>query len=211
MDLAAATRLIRQVCQIAGEPLLLHHVGADLKAAGVTAAVQSHDTGVLFEWMMDSLSYQGIADTVARGYMDNHGRVKSSDVIRGLKRGGACAKLASFEAFSGCGYRKGLNTCSKPFAFDDCALPRHNLRNGRLNQTAYSLHLFLRDIARGDLVDWLDRQLELADRGSPRNRGQRLAMAVVEPMRNIYGVSDKVLAMTLSWLLLAGDPGRDLR
>jgi hypothetical protein len=33
------------------------------------------------------------------------------------------------------------------------------LRNGRLNQTAYSLFLFVRDVANGDLVQWIDDQL----------------------------------------------------
>jgi len=30
-----------------------------------------------------------------------------------------------------------------------CPLPRHALRNGRLNQTVYSLFLFMRDVAGG--------------------------------------------------------------
>jgi hypothetical protein len=42
-------------------------------------------------------------------------------------------------------------------------LPKHPLRNGRLNQTAYSLFLFIRDIADGDLVAWIDRQLAEPD------------------------------------------------
>jgi len=42
-------------------------------------------------------------------------------------------------------------------------LPKHNLRNGRLNQTAYSLFLFIRDIADGDLVGWIDGQLQAAN------------------------------------------------
>ena len=42
-------------------------------------------------------------------------------------------------------------------------LPTHQLRNGRLNQMAYSLFLFIRDIADGDLVGWIDQQFQDAD------------------------------------------------
>ena len=35
-----------------------------------------------------------------------------------------------------------------------CPLPLHPLRNGRLNQTAYSLFLFCRDVAEGELTRW---------------------------------------------------------
>jgi hypothetical protein len=38
-------------------------------------------------------------------------------------------------------------------------VPAYNLRNGRLNQTAYALYLFIRDIAGCDLVAWIDAQL----------------------------------------------------
>lgn len=170
--------------------------------------MRMHDTDTLFNWMMDSLSYQGIADSVARNYIVTHGRLTARAVSRGMERSD-CEKLAAFETFTGCGYRKGLNTCSRPADFAACSLPRHDLRNGRLNQTAYSLHLFLRDSAQGDLVGWLDQQLEGADRRPAHLRGRRLAAAIVEPMRRIHGVSDKVLTMTLSWLLLAADPGRE--
>jgi hypothetical protein len=43
----------------------------------------------------------------------------------------------------------------------------HHLRNGRLNQLAYSLFLFVRDVADGDLVGWIDNQLAAADGPGP--------------------------------------------
>jgi hypothetical protein len=77
------------------------------------------------------------------------------------------------------------------------------LRNGHLNQTAYSLFLFIRDIADGDLIGWIDQQLQAAA-NSPLgpDRLVRMRDSLIEPMREIYGVSDKVLAMALSALLL---------
>ena len=50
----------------------------------------------------------------------------------------------------------------EPDHIDTCPLPSHELRNGRLNQMAYSLFLFIRDIADGDLVGWIDRRFQAA-------------------------------------------------
>jgi hypothetical protein len=86
-------------------------------------------------------------------------------------------------------------------------LPSHDLRNGRLNQTAYSLFLFIRDVADGDLIGWIDRQLQAAERPTSADRSARMAAALIEPLREVYGVSDKTLTMALSCLLL-GAPKR---
>jgi hypothetical protein len=84
-------------------------------------------------------------------------------------------------------------------------LPKHPLRNGRLNQTAYSLFLFIRDIADGDLVTWIDRQLAEPDDRPDPDRITSMIERVVGPLRQIHGVSDKVLIMTLSSLLVASN------
>jgi hypothetical protein len=89
-----------------------------------------------------------------------------------------------------------------------CPLPKLPLRNGRLNQGAYSLYLFIRDVADGDLVGWIDRTLADADDPTAPDRLARLRRSLVEPLRNIHGVSDKVLTMTLSSLLLGAGEGR---
>ena len=68
---------------------------------------------------------------------------------------------------------------------------------------AYSLFLFVRDIADGDLVGWIDRRFQAADDPARPDRLARLREAVIGPLREVYGVSDKVLTMTLSCVLLA--------
>jgi hypothetical protein len=114
-----------------------------------------------------------------------------------------CPKLKSYWHFHGCGYDKISRTCSEPDHIDTCPLPSHQLRNGRLNQMAYSLFLFVRDIADGDLVGWIDRQFQNAyDPASPTRLAQ-LREALIGQLREVYGVSDKVLTMTLSCILLA--------
>jgi hypothetical protein len=82
------------------------------------------------------------------------------------------------------------------------------LRNGRLNQAAYSLFLFMRDVANGDFVGWIDRRLADADLASASDRAARLRQAVVEPLTHAYGVSNKVLSMALADFLLGGDAQR---
>ena len=88
-----------------------------------------------------------------------------------------------------------------PELFETCGLPCHDLRNGRLNQTAYSLFLFIRDIAGGDLVGWIDTQLvgSVCDDHGVADPQQSL----LSRMRGIFGVSDKVLSMALACLLMA--------
>jgi hypothetical protein len=62
-------------------------------------------------------------------------------------------------------------------------------------------------VADGDLVAWIDSQLSQADQPSDPHRLQNMIHSLVEPLRHIYGVSDKVLMMTLASLLLgSGKP-----
>ena len=63
---------------------------------------------------------------------------------------------------------------------------------------AYSLYLFIRDIADGDLVAWVDDRLDQSDELNSPDR----VNALIEPLRNVYGVSDKVLALGLSDILI---------
>ena len=68
---------------------------------------------------------------------------------------------------------------------------------------AYSLFLFIRDIADGDPVGWIDRQFQDADDPASPSRLAKLREALIGPLREVYGVSDKALTMSLSCILLA--------
>ncbi len=158
----------------------------------------------LFELLVYAFSFQGIADDIASSYIERHGLPSWAEIEARLEDA-SCLKLNSYWTFSQCGYRKSAGTCSRPEHFSRCPLPHHELRNGRLNQIAYALFLFIRDIADGDLVSWIDRQLAQADQPDGPDRIARLLESLVGPLRNIHGVSDKVLMMSLSSLLLASD------
>ena len=205
-----ALALTRSVCAIAGEPSLIEDIRVEFENNGILTAIQHHDDAVIFEWLAEGTSYQGIADAVVTSYLDQHGRIRHLDIERALAiQEHRCAKLQSYWHFRHCGYRKSAHSCSWPEFMSDCSLPKHNLRNGGLNQSAYSLYLFMRDVAGGDFVSWVDRQLAVADRPMSRNRSHVLCAALLEPLSRVYGLSYKVLSMTLASLLLAGDQTRE--
>ena len=208
-DLHYAVELVHATCCLAGSASYLDDVRADLGDCGIIRAITDHDTAVLFDWLVEMLSFQGISDSVAAGYIAQHGSVCWADIADGLSRTPSCPKLAGYWRFHDCRYHKGSGTCAEPGHIKACRLPRHPLRNGRLHQMAYSLFLFMRDVADNDFVGWIDRQLGAVNRQAP-DRLPALREAVIGPLRNVYGVSDKVLAMALSNLLLAAGNRRPL-
>jgi hypothetical protein len=205
-----AVKVVHTVCCIAGSGAFVDDIKLELRHAGILDAVARHDTEALFGWLMIGLSFQGISDAVADRYMARHGSVSWTDVARGLAARPSCPKLNSYWQFYGCQYQKGTKTCAEPNHIESCPLPTHQLRNGRLNQAAYSLFLFIRDIAGGDLVGWIDDQLGQAVRQCTGDRTAAMRDALLTPLSQVFGVSDKVLSMALSSLLL-GARGRGSR
>jgi hypothetical protein len=197
-----AVRLIHAICGLAGSPSLIEEIRAELRPDQVRAAIRSRDTGPVFDWLMAAVSYQGISDQVAYEYMEKHGRVTWRQIKHGLDRGASCPKLKSYWHFHDCRYDKISRTCAEPDHIGRCPLPKHDLRNGRLNQTAYSLFLFIRDVADGDLVGWIDRQLQATNDPPGPDRLARMRGSLIESLREVYGLSDKVLTMALSCILL---------
>jgi hypothetical protein len=200
-DYEYAVNHVHSICCLAGVPSYVDDLRADLRDNGVLVAVKHHDTVRLFDWLMSILSFQGIANRVAEDFIYKHGNVSWCDIEQTLAASPSCPKLGGYWLFHDCRYHKTSGICTEPDHFTACPLPRHPLRNGRLNQTAYSLFLFIRDVAKGDLVGWIDQQLAAADARTTMNAA-KARDALIGPLRNVYGVSDKVLAMALSALLM---------
>ena len=199
-----AVRLVYRVCCLAGSASLIDEVRDD----DICVAIERRDTASMFDWLASGLSFQGVSDEVAHDYMERHGRPTWRDIGNKLGRGVSCPKLTSYWHFHGCRYDKTSGTCAEPDHIDQCPLPTHRLRNGRLNQLAYSLFLFFRDVADGDLVGWIDNRLAAADDPAAPDRIPRMIEAVIGPVRHVYGAADKVLMMALSGLLIGGGSGR---
>jgi hypothetical protein len=194
--------IAERVCAVAGDVDMIADVRAAFAQSGIADAVRTRDDEALFAWLMATVSFQGIGDAVAASYMDAHGRIAAHDIASSLGQAPTCSKLAAYWTYADCRYHKGSQTCAEPDHFDRCPLPRHDLRNGRLNQTAYALYLFLRDVAQGDFVAWIDRQLGAAKQAGG-TRTASLGAAVIEPLGHVHGVSNKVLSMALADLFLA--------
>lgn len=204
-----AAELVGTVCRLAGAEHLIGNPD-DPRIQRLRRAILNHDTPYLFERLVEAFSLQGISDHAAYTYMEAHGIPTWRELQRATKRPPPCPKLSSYWSYYGCGYRKASRTCAEPKIVARCSVPRHDLRNGRLNQTTYSLFLFIRDVAASDLVQWLDQSLLKASSGSTIGRARRMRRALIEPLRNVFGVSDKVLNMTLADILMAAPPSKPL-
>lgn len=193
-----AIRLVYNVCCLAGSTKLLDDT--ELAPTFLRKAIIRHDTSRLFQWFAEKISYQGISDRVAAEYIRRNGFVSWPEVSNSLSKASRCSKLAGYWSFYDCGYDKTKRICAHPNLLSTCPLPQHKLRKGQLNQSAYSLFFFFRDVANGDIVSWLDQQI----RGrSGAAIDDNACENLLSPMRGIFGVSDKILSMALSELLLA--------
>jgi hypothetical protein len=206
--LAHARSLVLRVCRIAGTAAFIDEAGLGPEGKDLRKAIRSRNTAALFDWLVAALSYQGISDEVAKNFMDRHGLASWQVIESALRKRPSCPKLKSYWHFYDCRYNKSRFTCAQPNHLAECPLPMSWLRNGRLNQTAYSLYLFVRDAADGDLVGWIDRRLNAAVSQPGPARLAHMRAALVDPLREVYGVSDKVLTMALSQLLLGAPRSR---
>jgi len=203
-DLNYAITMVETVAWLAGQPNYLDDLRDSIEALRLFESTGRPRSANVYEWLAATANYQGISDAVARNYMADHGRPRWRAVAHGVNTG-SCPLLASYWHFHGCGYRKGAHRCGRPDLIAACPVPAHQFRNGNLNQLAYSLFLFIRDIADGDLVGWIDRRLGEAGIGSGDERLTRMVDAIIEPLSGVHGLSDKVLGMALSDLLVVGN------
>src|ERR1700729_3508691 len=172
--LTHARSLILRVCHIVGTTAFIDEAGLGPDGKNLRKAIRNRNTAALFDYLVAALSYQGISDEVAKNFMDRHGLPSWHTIDSALRRLPSCPKLRSYWHFYDCRYNKSRFTCAEPDHLAECPLPRSWLRNGRLNQTAYSLYLFVCDVADGDLVGWIDRRLGAASESSGPNRLPRM-------------------------------------
>ena len=199
IDLPSATRLINSLCDIAHGTNELEALRTSRSSAKLRKAIRSHDDKVIFSWLMRTFSYQGLSDRAVEQYIEENGNADYTGIEASLSDGD-CEKLEGFWKFQRCGYEKTKHTCSCRSKIVTCPLPKLPLRNGRLNQLAYSLFFFLRDIANGDLVTFLDQIIEtLPNQATTRE----VHLSLVPPWRSIFGISDKVITMALATLLMS--------
>lgn len=136
-------------------PAFIEEIAARLREAGIQDAVARRDSAPIYDWMVSLLTLQGISDQAAFSFDAEHGGITFADIAGGLASNPSCPRLRSYWSFSQCGYRKGTGRCAAPLHRARCPLPQHRLRKGGLNQSGYSLFLFVRDVCGSDLVRWM--------------------------------------------------------
>jgi hypothetical protein len=194
---------------LAAPKSFLSYIRATAAANGLQKAVALRDSRPIFEALISAIQYQGVSDAAADAFTRKNGKVSWNQISHGLRQLHSCSLVGSYWDFSECRYLRSAQTCSYPRLMPGCVVANLPLRKGILNQAAVSLFLFIRDVCSGDLVRWTDERLEAADRqGSIITRAAAMRAAVLEPLKNIPGVADKVLGMALADLLLGSDPLR---
>lgn len=204
-----AVRVVRPTLVLAPRDFLAN-LRYGFATNGVRDAVSRQDTCPIYDWFMGLAGLQGISDRAALAFSAQHGSVTWDRVSEGLGANPVCCRLRSHWHFNGCSYRKGTRTCAEPRLLPSCPLPALPLRKGTLNQAAYSLALFIRDVCGGDLVGWIDSRLAWADPGGQTPlRAATMKDAVLAPLCELYGVGPKVWSMLLADLLLGASPDRE--
>jgi hypothetical protein len=203
-DWTYAVGMVETVAWLAGNPNYLDDLRETVKTLKLFEREGRARSATVFEWLAATTSYQGISDAVARTFMAEHGRPRWRAIAHGVKVA-SCPLLTSYWQFHGCNYRKSAFSCARQDLIETCPLPSHRFRNGNLNQLAYSLYLFIRDVAGGDLIGWIDARLAEADTGSADDRMSCMADAIIGPLSGVHSLSNKVLGMALADLLVVGN------
>ena len=181
-----------------------------LAAADVTTAVAARDPAPLFDWIIGLLARQGISNHAAEVFSERHGSPTWVEVSTRMAADARCPRLRSRWHYEDCGFRRSADTCSTPHHLLTCPVTEIPARKGALAEAAVGLWLFIRDIAIGDLVGWIDARLAVSDPG-PDHPGRAALMrdAVLLPLIAISGTGRKVWAMVLAELLLGADASRE--
>jgi hypothetical protein len=174
------------------------------------AWITGRQTPALFDWLMSRVVYQGISDAIAESYVEKHGNISFAQIERALQAHRCkCPKLEGFEAYRDCHYRKTDHSCNARPWLKACPLPEHDLRNGVLNQLAYSCFLFVRDVCQGDLVRFIDTTLAKADKPAHPDRIAMMRSALLSRLSRIHGIGLKVIGISFSDILMAAPDNRE--
>jgi hypothetical protein len=168
-----------------------------------------HKSIKLYHYLLGSFLLAGGGDQSNYSYYAKQ-RVKPTfNRVKEAVKAAQCPKLATFEAFTGCGYQKTKSTCREPTFLGSCPVPAFDMKRGPLNQMAFSLYFFLRDVCGGDFYSEVSQHFgqgwltdgEISDR----------LQSFIQKVTRIANVGPKLAYMALSGLFLTHYPGWDYR
>lgn len=200
--------IVKSICAAVGpEPVKEKLAGPESRQ--LREWIARRQTPALFDWLMSRFVYQGISDAIAESYIEEHGNISFAEIEQALQDHRCkCEKLKGFEAYQNCHYRKIDHSCDARRWLKACPLPQHDLRNGVLNQLAYSCFFFVRDVCQGDLVQFIDRTLSEADRPGHPDRIALMRSALLSQLSRIHGIGLKIIGISFSDILMAAPEGR---
>ena len=168
-----------------------------------------HKSIKLYQYFLEAFLHSGGGDRSNLNYYHNQKYKPTFNRVKHALQAAQCPKLASFETFRGCGYRKTTNNCAEPAFLKSCPLPRFDMKRGPLNEMAFSLYFFLRDVCRRDFYTFVTQHFgegELSG-GAINERLQ----AFIGKVTTIANVGPKLAHMALAWLFLTRYSGWDYR
>jgi hypothetical protein len=167
-----------------------------------------HKSIDLYQYLVEAFLLSGSGDLSSQGYYAKQKHQPTFNRVKQAVNAAHCPKLATFETFTGCGYRKN-NKCNEPAFLSTCPLPTFDMKRGALNQMAFSLYLFLRDVAGRDFYTFTKDhfgQCQSAD-----GTINELLESFIGKVTTIANVGPKLAHMSLSCLFLTTYPGWDYR
>jgi hypothetical protein len=168
-----------------------------------------HKSIKLYQYLVKSFLLAGGGDQSNLAYYANQQYKPTFNRINRAVKTSQCPKLASFQTFKRCDYRKTTNNCAEPAFLKSCPLPRFNMKRGALNHMAFSLYFFLRDVCGRDFYAYVREHLG-QDQLAAGAINERLH-AFIGKVTTIANVGPKLAHMALSGLFLTPFPGWDYR
>ncbi len=153
--------------------------------------------GKLFE----IANYQGMSDRAASSWLSTNGSPDFRELALRLPLE-PCECAGSFDGVTGCGYLRSQNVCSHPALLLRCIVPTIPARKGQLARLALALNYWASDLPVQSLGAWARSKLK---RGDHRAGGA----AMVEDLKRLPGVSDKVASMIASDVAIGLSTGID--
>jgi hypothetical protein len=151
----------------------------------------------LYQYLMEAFLYTGGSDQSNEGHYRKQKVKPSFNKIRKALVSAECPKLASFQTFQDCGYRKMARTCTNPDLIATCPLPKFDMKRGTLNQMVFSLYFFLRDVCQNDFYRFVQAQFDQGKQTKVQVEG------FIETFSQVYNVGPKLIHMAFSDLFFS--------
>jgi hypothetical protein len=148
-----------------------------------------HKSIKLYQYLVEAFLLSGGGDQSNQNYYAKQNHKPTFNRVRRVVKAAQCPKLATFESFKGCGYRKTTNNCNEPAFLSICPLPTFDMKRGNLNHMAFSLYFFLRDVCGRDFYAYETEHF---------GQGQLAAGAINERLHGFIGRHRASSPLTIS-------------